>query len=120
MKWRQWFTTPAPRTAWALAGDTAAVVHNDRKRGPLCAGIALEPGVLEVGAVGLQGVDRERLAPVLANLQARVDGARRASVVIPAGWVRGHLLELEEVPRLSLIHIPSPRDRQKTRMPSSA
>ncbi|NOZ77859.1 MAG: hypothetical protein GXP48_01520 [Acidobacteria bacterium] len=99
MRWERFLTTPPPRTAWSLAEDGLAVLSHDRKEEDVCAGAFLEPGILGVGPVGLQTVDRERLKPLLASLQEQVRGTRRPTVIVPTGWVRVHLLELDTPPR---------------------
>lgn len=99
MKWARFFSTPAPATGWSLDTSSAAAVRRDR-RGRLSAADGPVPeGAFEVGAVGLQAVDAERVVPVLQSLQQRVTGAHRATVVVPMRWLRAHLLELEELPR---------------------
>ena len=99
MKLERFFTTPPPPAAWSLAEDGLVVLHREKKGEELCAGAFLEPGVLGVGPAGLQSVDRNRLGPVLASLQEQVHGVRRPTVIVPTGWVRANLLELETVPR---------------------
>jgi hypothetical protein len=56
----------------------------------------------EVGPVGLQSVDEDRLRPVLTRLQEEVEGSKRAALVVPTGWFRSHLLEFDEFPRRQL------------------
>jgi len=99
MSWKRLLRTPPPDTGWALDSSLAAVVHRHRKRGPLCAEESLPEGAVEVGPVGLQAVHGEQLTPVLASLHGRVEGARRASVVVPMRWVRAHILEIDKPPR---------------------
>jgi len=98
MNLRRYFQTPPPATAWALTEDAIAVLRRDRKRGDVAAGTTIEPGIVEVGPVGLQSVDRSRLVPALSSLQERVKGVRRASVVLPMAWMRAHLLAFDELP----------------------
>jgi len=49
--------------------------------------------------VGLQSVDRRKLAAVLASIHGRLDGARRAAAVVPTGWTRSYVLSFQELPR---------------------
>ncbi len=56
-------------------------------------------GAFEVGPVGLQAVDEEMIRPVLTRLQDEVEGSKRATVVVPTGWLRTHMLEFEKLPR---------------------
>ncbi len=99
MTLRQLLTSPPPATAWVLDHRLAAVLCRGRKDELVAAAAQLPGGVLEPGPVGLQGVDGDRLAPVLAELRARVGGARRVAVVLPTGWLRSHLLEFDHLPR---------------------
>jgi hypothetical protein len=99
MNWARFFRTPAPATGWSLDMASAAAVRRDRKGHLSGAGERIPEGAFEIGAVGLQTVDRERVAPVLQSLQHRVTGARRATVIVPMRWLRAHLLELEDPPR---------------------
>jgi hypothetical protein len=88
-------------TAWLLEPGAAVAVRRDRKQGLVCSRVALPPGVVEVGSVGLQGVDRQRLAELVSPLQERVLGIRRAAVVVPTAWVRIHLMDFDHLPRRS-------------------
>jgi hypothetical protein len=99
MNWARFFSTPAPATGWSLDTSSVAVVRRDRKGRLASADQQVPEGAFEVGAVGLQTVDGERLVPVLQSLQQRVAGARRATVVVPMRWLRAHLLDLEDLPR---------------------
>jgi hypothetical protein len=56
-------------------------------------------GVCEVGPVGLQAVDRDRLSAALGAVQGRIEGARRPAVVVPTGWVRTQLFHFTDLPR---------------------
>ena len=47
-------------------------------------------------------MDRKGLQEVLARLQERVAGCRRAAVIVPTAWVRTHLMDFDELPRRSL------------------
>ena len=99
MRWNRLLRTPPPDTGWALDDAVAVAVHRRRKGAPLCAEEALPEGAVEIGPVGLQAVHGDRLTPVLASLHGRIEGARRATVVVPMRWVRAHILELDDPPR---------------------
>jgi len=96
--WRALATTPYPRTGWGLSERTAVVLHEDRKAGRVCAQAPIPEGTFSLGPVGLNGVDGEKLAPVLTSLQERTQGCRHPSVVVPNSWVRTHLLDFDEAP----------------------
>jgi hypothetical protein len=99
-KWQRLLTSPAPTTAWVLDGSVVGAIRRDAKSGVLhCAVEALPEGAVEIGPIGLQAVDRRRLQAVLSSLQGRIEGARRAAVVLPTGWIRAHLLDFDELPR---------------------
>jgi hypothetical protein len=99
MNWQRLVTSPQPTTGWLLDGTVVAAVRRDREGTLHCAVEGMPSGAWEVGPVGLQSVDRERLMPALNAVQGRVEGARRAVVVVPTGWVRAHLLDFDEIPR---------------------
>jgi post-segregation antitoxin (ccd killing protein) len=99
MNWKNLFTSPAPTTAWLLDSEVVAAVRRDRDGSLHCAVETMPQGACEVGHVGLQQVDRNRLAAVLGSVQGRIDGARRATVVVPTGWVRTQLFYFSELPR---------------------
>jgi hypothetical protein len=99
MRWRGILTSPPPTTGWSLDGAMLAAVKRDSKGVLHCVAEALPEGACEVGPVGLQAVDGRRFAALLTSMQGRLDGARRAAVVLPAGWMRCHLLSFEELPR---------------------
>jgi hypothetical protein len=48
--------------------------------------------------VGLQAVDRRKLVTVLGSIHGRLDGARRAAVVVPSAWMRSSRLDFPELP----------------------
>ena len=56
-------------------------------------------GVCDVGPVGIQTVNRDRLSTALGAVQGRIDGARRAAAVVPTGWIRTHLFQFSDLPR---------------------
>jgi hypothetical protein len=95
----KWFTSPPPATGWSLDPAMAAVVRRGSKGELQCAATQFPERTFEVGPVGLQSVDPERMRPVLSRLQEEVDGAKRAAVVVPTGWLRSHLIDFDELPR---------------------
>jgi hypothetical protein len=99
MNWKKFFTSPAPTTAWLLDGDAVAAVRRDGDGSLHCAVEAMPRGVCEVGPVGLQAVDRDRLSAALGAVQGRIEGARRPAVVVPTGWVRTQLFHFTDLPR---------------------
>jgi len=99
MKIPEFFTSPPPATGWSLDAEMAVVVRRQAKGELRCAAADIPEGAFDVGPVGLQGVDEDRLRPVLTRLQQEVEGSKRAAVVVPTGWLRTHLLEFEELPR---------------------
>jgi len=99
MNWRKYFTSPAPTTAWLLDGDVIAAVRRDGDGSLHCAVEAMPQGVCDVGPVGIQTVNRDRLSTALGAVQGRIDGARRAAAVVPTGWIRTHLFQFSDLPR---------------------
>lgn len=92
-------TSPPPATGWTLDTGMAAVVRRQEKTGLRCAAVEMPGDVFEVGPVGLQTVDEDKLRPILARLQDEVEGSKRAAVVVPTGWLRTHMLEFDKLPR---------------------
>ncbi len=99
MKIPDLFTSPPPATGWSLDAEMAAVVRRNAKAELRCAAVEMPKEAFDVGPVGLQAVDEDRLRPVLTRLQQEVEGSKRAAVVVPTGWLRTHLLEFDELPR---------------------
>lgn len=99
MNWKKILTSPAPSTAWLLDNEVVAAVRRDGDGSIHCAVEVMPQGVCDVGHVGLQLVDRNRLVTALGVVQERIDGARRAAVVVPTGWVRTQLFHFSELPR---------------------
>lgn len=99
MSLRRFLESRPTTSAWLLEPGAAVALRRDRKGGLTCSTAALPAGVVEVGSVGLQGLDCQRLAEVLRPLQERVGGSRRAAVVVPTAWVRTHLLDFDHLPR---------------------
>jgi hypothetical protein len=99
MKFSELLTSPLPATGWTLDASVAAVVRRQGKGELRLAAVDVPEGTFEVGPVGLQAVDEEKLRPILARLQDEVDGTKRAAVVVPTGWLRTHILEFDQLPR---------------------
>ncbi len=99
MKINELLTSPPPATGWSLDPGMAAVVRRQAKSELRCAAVETPEGTFEVGPVGLQSVDEDRLRPVLTRLQEEVEGSKRAAVIVPTGWLRTHLLEFDDLPR---------------------
>ena len=99
MSWARLLTSPPPTTSWILDGSVVAALRRDPKGGALWAAEATPPGVFEVGPVGLQSVDRRKLVALLGSIHSRLEGARRAAVVVPTGWTRSYVLSFPELPR---------------------
>jgi hypothetical protein len=91
--------TPPPSTGWILGREWVGAVHSDGTKRFGYATSRLPEGAFDIGRVGLQGVDRALLEPVLGQLQGEVAGVRRAAVVIPTGWIRAHILDFDDLPR---------------------
>lgn len=99
MKLQRLLESRPTTTAWLLEPGAAVAVRRDRTRGLVSSRVALPPGLVEVGSVGLQGIDHQRLAELVRPLHERVQGVRRAAVVVPTAWVRIHLLDFDHLPR---------------------
>ena len=95
-------TSPPPATGWSLDGALAAVVRRQAKGELRCAAVEIPEETFDVGPVGLQAVDQDKLRPVLTRLQQEVEGSKRAALVVPSGWFRTHLIEFDELPRRQL------------------
>jgi len=92
--------SPPPTTGWLLGDSWVAAIRREPKDGGLSIAMENLPrGTWEVGPVGLQGVDRRAVTAVLTAVQGRLEGARRAAVVVPTGWVRSHLFDFDNLPR---------------------
>jgi len=98
MNWKQHLTSPPPTTSWTLDGAVIAGLRRDPKGGVLWAAETTPEGAFEAGPVGLQSVDRRKLLTVLGSIHGRLDGARRAAVVVPSAWTRSYRLEFPELP----------------------
>lgn len=99
MKWKRLFTTPPPAAGWYLDSRMVALGCHDGKGRLDCACRELSAEAVAVGPVGLRAVDRAPLLEALGAVHEAVGGSRRASVVVPTGWVRTHLLDFAELPR---------------------
>jgi hypothetical protein len=99
MKAADLLTSPPPATGWSLDGRMAVVVRRQARGELRSAAVEVPEGTFEVGPVGLQDVDQDKLRPILNRLQQEVEGSRRAAVVVPSGWLRSHVLEFEQLPR---------------------
>jgi hypothetical protein len=99
MSWTRLLTSPPPTTSWLLDSSVVAALRREPKGGVLWAAEPMPSGVFEVGPVGLQSVDRRKLAALLASIHGRLDGARRAAAVVPTGWTRSYVLSFPELPR---------------------
>jgi hypothetical protein len=99
MSWARLLTSPPPTTSWILDGTVVAALRRDPKGGALWAAEATPPGVFEVGPVGLQAVDRRKLVALLGSIHSRLEGARRAALVVPTGWTRSYVLAFPDLPR---------------------
>lgn len=95
----KYLTSPPPATGWTLDESVVAVVRRHAKAELRSAAVEVPDGTFEIGPVGLQAVDGDKLRPVLNRLQQEVEGSNRVAVVVPTAWLRTHLLELENLPR---------------------
>ena len=72
-----------------------------------------------IGLIGRNGAGKSTMLKIIADI-ARPD---EGSIELPTGTTIGYLrqeFELDETKNCLLYTSPSPRDRQKSRMPSSA
>jgi len=99
MNWERIFTSPPPSTGWTLDPREAVVVHRTTTGELHCAAEELPNGGFEIGPVGLQAMDREAVAPVFARLKGAAEGAKTAAVIVPTGWLRSYLIDLDRIPR---------------------
>ncbi|HOC41414.1 MAG TPA: hypothetical protein PKJ99_00245 [Thermoanaerobaculales bacterium] len=99
MSWARFLISPPPTTSWILDGSVVAAIRREPRGGVLWAAEATPPGSFEVGPVGLQAVDRRKLVAALGSIHGRLEGARRAAVVVPTGWTRSYVLSFQDLPR---------------------
>jgi hypothetical protein len=99
MNWERLFTSPPPSTGWVFDSEMVAVAHRSKTEEIHCAAEDLPAGGLDVGPVGLQAIHGEILAPVLARLKGAAEGTRTAAVIVPTGWLRSFLIDVDRLPR---------------------
>ncbi len=99
MNWERLTTSPPPNTGWTLGATDAIVVHRTKGGELHCAAEELPDGGFEVGPVGLQAMDSEVVVPAFARLKGAAEGAQTAAVIVPTGWLRSFLIEIDRVPR---------------------
>ena len=93
MNWKKLVTSPPPTTCWNLDSSVIASIRKDGKGMLHWAADAAPSDLFEVGSVGLQSVDRERLAAAVGSVQDRIQGAARAAAVVPTGCGPRGLIE---------------------------
>ncbi len=99
MNWEQFFTSPPPSTGWVFDSEMVAVAHRSKTQEVHCAAEDLPVGGLDVGPVGLQAVHDDVLGPVLAKLRGVAEGTGTAAVIVPTGWLRSFLIDVDQLPR---------------------
>lgn len=99
MNLKRLFSSSPPATGWMLDTTIAAVIRRESSDRVSYAATAIPEGLLEVGPVGLQSVDGDRLHELLAPLHEQVNGGRKVALVVPSIWVRTHLMEFDHLPR---------------------
>jgi hypothetical protein len=99
MNWERILTSPPPSTGWVFDSEMVAVAHRSKTQEIHCAAEDLPDGGLEVGPVGLQAIHNEELGPVLARLKGFADGTGTAAVIVPTGWLRSFLIDVDRLPR---------------------
>ncbi len=101
MNWQKLLTKPPPSTGWLVETGQVAGLRLDRRGRSQGVVSVIDDDLFEIGPVGLQAVDAQRLRESLTALQGHLEGGRRAAVVVPTGWMRTHLLEFDTLPRRS-------------------
>ncbi len=96
---QRFLSSPPPSTGWLLDSTVAATVRRESKDLVRCAAAAMPDGIIEVGPIGLQTIDKAQLRSVLDELQQRTNGGRRVAVVVPTAWLRAHLMSFDHLPR---------------------
>ena len=91
--------SPPPTTSWTIDSSVVGALRRDPSAAAHWAAETTPEGAFDVGPVGLQSVDRRKLVTVLGSVHGRLDGARRAAVVVPSAWTRCYRLEFPELPR---------------------
>mgnify|MGYP001826371641 FL=1 len=99
MNWEPFFTSPPPSTGWVFDSQMVAVAHRSKTEEIHCAAEDIPVGGLDVGPVGLQAVHDDVLGPVLARLKGVAEGTDTAAVIVPTGWLRSFLIEVDQPPR---------------------
>jgi len=99
MNWEQFFTSPPPSTGWVFDSEMVAVAHRSKTQEVHCAAEDLPVGGLDVGPVGLQAIHDDVLGPVLAKLRGVAEGTGTAAVIVPTGWLRSFLIDVDQLPR---------------------
>jgi len=99
MNWERFLTSPPPSTGWVFDSEMVAVVHRSKTQELHCAAEDLSSDAVDVGPVGLQAIHEEVMAPVLAKLKGAAEGAGTAAVVVPTGWLRNFLIDVDRLPR---------------------
>jgi hypothetical protein len=92
-------TSPPPSTGWVFDTEMAVVAHRAKTGEIHCAAEELVDGGFEVGPVGLQTVDPGAVSPVLARLKGAAEGTQTAAVIVPTGWLRSFLIDIDRLPR---------------------
>ena len=102
MKLETLLRTPRPAHVFALDEEGLLYGRHGRQREALerVERYAMPPAWYQLGPVGVLQVERQPLADALAALLPQLDPRpTRASVVVPNGWVRYLVLDLEALPR---------------------
>ncbi len=99
MNWKKLLVSPPPSSAWMLGNDRLVLGVRGRKAG-LRGGVrSVGEGVFQTGPVGLQGVERSALVPLLLGLNDELGGGKRPAVALPTAWTRYQLFELQGLPK---------------------
>ncbi len=99
MNWEHFFTSPPPATGWVFDSEMVAVAHRSKTEEIHCAAEEIPAGGLDVGPVGLQAIHDDVLGPVLARLKGVAEGTGTAAVIVPTGWLRSFLIDVDQLPR---------------------
>ncbi|MCP4898727.1 MAG: hypothetical protein GY906_17290 [bacterium] len=98
MNWKKLLTSPPPAAVWLLEGHRIAYLCRDRKGQLSGRSHDLDESLFEVGPVGLQTVDAERLGAVLDGVLNGFNCPSKVAVIVPTGWLRSHLLTFDKLP----------------------
>jgi hypothetical protein len=99
MNWERIITSPPPSTGWVFDSEMVAVAHRSKTQEIHCAAEDLPAGGVDVGPVGLQAIHDRVLEPVLARLKGAAEGTETAAVIVPTGWLRSFLIDVDRLPR---------------------